>query len=404
MNSNLYPLWLTVAAALLWQPKIGLAGMDFNLSGFGTVGYAISDNASYEYTLGQRPNGADDTGSFEPDSRLGVQLDADVDDKTSVTVQLLSSQNYAGEFTPEVEWAFLKSPLNDSIVLRVGRIGVPFFMVSDYRYVGYANTTLRPVENSYYLASLGRFDGMDLTGYFDWGDTEITAQATFGYGDEAGSFDIDYSFRDGIGGFLSFERGSTRLRFGYIQTRISLRSETIGQIADGFNQAATVYPELANDATDFSTNRKKASFFGIGLELDLEPIALAAEFNQRNVADSFFPSYNAWYITAAYRWRDFTPYVTFSQLTQTSKTEVNLPDNPLLAPLDEILTSIYDAGNQSSAIVGMRWDFMENAAAKFQAENISREGQGASFIQKDGAESDIGTDVKVFSFSVDFTF
>lgn len=129
-------------SALVWAEPM------FNFSGFGTLGYGISDSSDSEYRTGRARDGADDSGTFGVDSRLGLQLDAGLSETVSATVQALARQNFDGEFTPEIEWAFVKAQLNDSVSLRVGRIGVPFFMVSDFREVGFANTLLRPPEDT----------------------------------------------------------------------------------------------------------------------------------------------------------------------------------------------------------------------------------------------------------------
>jgi len=403
MKARSLPILITGLVVALGQPPTALADVDFDLSGFGTLGYAISDNDETEYTVGQTPNGASASGTFELDSRLGVQLDVNFDDKSSATLQLLSGQGYNGDFDPQIEWAFVKSQLNDTFVLRVGRMGVPFFMISDFKEVGYANTALRPPEDTYIQAPLGSFDGMDLTGYFEWGETEITAQTIFGFRDSDGSDNSKYSLRDGYGGNVSFERGPARLQLSYIQTRLSVNSDELREVYNQINGAVAFAPELAVPAEDFNGELKKSQFYGAGIELDFDPWIFSAEYTQRRLSNTFISSYNAWYVTASYRWRNFTPYATLSQLTQTSKTEVAV-SNPALQPLLGPLNDNYAAGDQQSAIVGLRWDFMEGAALKVQAENIAREVQGASFTRGNETALGKGEDVKLFSIAVDFTF
>jgi len=393
-----------IMVAGLCHPISALAKLDFDFSGFGTLGYAISDNSETEYLVGRSLDGADDSGTFKLDTKLGVQFDTSLDDRTSATLQVTSSQNYDGEFTPEVEWAFLKSQMSDSISLRFGRMGVPFFMVSDFRKVGYANTVLRPPEDTYFLAPLDSFDGLDLTGDFEWGETEVSAQTIFAYRDIDGTGETKVSLRDGYGGNIAFERGIARLQLSYIQTRLGIDSPEFKPLADGLAQAAVVFPVLAEAAEDFNGKLKKSTFFGVGLELDLDPFWLAAEYTQRRFTKSFLSSQNAWYVTGAYRWKNFTPYITLSQVTQTSKTEVEVPDLPILEPLAGPLNDNYASSDQNSAIVGMRWDFMPGAALKIQAENISRKVQGASFTRGNELQRGKGDDVKLFSLTLDFTF
>ena len=45
--------------------------------------------------------------------------------------------------------------------MRVGRVGLPVFMISDYRNVGYANTMLRPPAEMYSQVPINSIDGVD---------------------------------------------------------------------------------------------------------------------------------------------------------------------------------------------------------------------------------------------------
>jgi len=404
MTLRLPDRFLVVLVATIIQTTSVQAESRFNFSGFGTLGYAATDKKDVSYFTQEAGEGIDADGGIKLDTRLGVQLDTVVDDTTSATVQVLSRQSYDGEFDPRIEWAFLRSQVSDSLVFRVGRLGVPFFMISDFREVGYANTTLRPPEDTYKLAPLGSYDGIDLTGYYELGETEVTAQAFVGYRDQEGRDGAAISLRDATGGNIAFERGPARLRLSYIQTRLGVSAPdgTGGPIEDILNQATVLAPELSIAAEEFNGHRKKTTFFGVGIELDFDPWNFTAEYTQRRLNKSFLASYDAWYVTAAYRWGNFTPYITLSQLTQTSRSELKFASMPLLDPLEEFIRFTYYLEDQSSVIAGLRWDFWDGAALKFQAENISRKEIGASFGQPNDLPR--GTDVKLYSLTVDFTF
>ena len=47
---------------------------DVSFSGFQTFGYAVLDDADFEYRIGKAIDGTDDSGSLEVDTRLRVQM------------------------------------------------------------------------------------------------------------------------------------------------------------------------------------------------------------------------------------------------------------------------------------------------------------------------------------------
>ncbi len=70
-------------------------------------------------------------------------------------------------------------PLAD-LTVRLGRIGMPTFLVSDFRNVGYANTWLRAPNEVYALAVFPRLEGGDLSYRVHLGGSTLTAQTIAG--------------------------------------------------------------------------------------------------------------------------------------------------------------------------------------------------------------------------------
>jgi len=384
---------LALSTQLLWLTTPSWADPVVSLSGFGTLGYAISDASDVEYRIGGGSDGVDDSGSFKLNPYL------------TGTFQALSRQNYAGKFTPEVEWLFLKGQVSDSAAVRIGRIGTPFFMVSDFREVGYANTTLRAPENTYVLAPLRTIDGIDVNCLFEFGNILVSGQAFFGEREQNFRDESVIILKDVMGANIAFERGVARLRFSYVDTSITVRSDSYDQFKVGLEQAAQLVPQLAVAAEDFNGKSKRTTFAGVGLELDMAPWFVVTEYTQRRAEKSFVSSVNGAYLTAGFRWNNLTPYVTVSDHKQVSKTGIDFPPVPQIAPLAAGLAAAYAPVDQSAVALGLRWDLFNSAALKFQFENISRDVIGASFLPKDSTNQNVNSDdVKLFSVAMDFTF
>lgn len=105
---------------------------DISLSGFGTLGYAQS-NQSYNFERFINNNG-----TVARDSVAGVQADIKFTDSVGATVQgkFAPSLNNDSSWEPTLSWAFLSlRPSNDWLV-RLGKLRVPFYLNSENLDVG----------------------------------------------------------------------------------------------------------------------------------------------------------------------------------------------------------------------------------------------------------------------------
>ena len=284
-------------AALLLGSGVASAGSlpPYAFSGFGTLGYAVLDDEAAEYRIGKARDGADDDGSFAPDTRLGLQLDVEATPRLSVTLQGVAREGGDGDPEAGLEWAFARWLVNDSVALRVGRLALPAYGVSDYRQVGYANVLLRPPEDVYVQVPLVRVDGIDLSANTEIGETLWSAQLFAGQTDETLYSGIELEARDAFGLNLVAERGPVRLRLSHLSTRLGVDSGNLERVREGIAQVTPFLPALADIADDFSGERVRATFDALGLSLDFDRVFLDAEYTRRRV-DSWIPDVNGWYV------------------------------------------------------------------------------------------------------------
>ena len=121
-------LSLTVLAAL----SASSLAMDFNVSGFGTVGFAQSDKP-YHY---QRF--IDEEGTFTRDSILGVQADVKFTSQLGATVQgkLAPSSESDRRWDATLSWAFVSWRPTDEWLVRAGKLRLPFMLNTENADVG----------------------------------------------------------------------------------------------------------------------------------------------------------------------------------------------------------------------------------------------------------------------------
>lgn len=164
-----------VAAALaLLAPAASAA--DFSLSGFATLGYAISDqpNPYLRYI--------DDQGTFKADSLAGAQLEARIDPAWTATVQGVVSAPRTRDYGYEakIRWAFVSyRPVNEWL-FRVGRLRVPVLVNTQNAEVGTTYVQARLPAEVYSLSPVYDVDGAALTRTWSAGDVEVSLDAYAG--------------------------------------------------------------------------------------------------------------------------------------------------------------------------------------------------------------------------------
>ena len=395
--------------ALILLPTIAAADFDpkVELSGFGTLGYSVSDSDTAEYRLGRALNGVDSSGSFLLDTRVGVQLDTRLHEKLSATAQVLFRDDEDGDFTPDLEWAFARWSVSDSWTLRLGRMSLPTFNLSDYREVGYATEFLRPPEDVYAQVPLRRFDGIDLIGHFELGDTMLSTEILFGRTKENLQNNTTVE-TDALGGVtISVSRGVAKLRLSHVETQqAELTNQDIIALADVLTPLIPLIPSLEEVASTIApeSNDLTFAFSGVSLELDFDRIFVDAEYTSLR-SDSYIGNINGWYVATGYRQGAFTPYIFTSRLRRAGNTiQYTIPELDAFEPLEVALDSLFFNPNQATTGVGLRWDFKPDLAFKFQLENISRDEIGLSFFRTGSSDQDTGDDVLLTSFTVDFIF
>lgn len=407
---------LAALAALFSTPGLAqdTGGPALSLSGFGTVGAVKTNNSDADYVIPGQPDGAGKSVDFGVDSKIGVQATATFNPMFSATAQVLSKHNSEGKWTPGLEWAFGKAKLGDKFSLRVGRMGAPFFMVSDFRDVGYTNTWIRPPLDVYGQITFSHFDGADLLYSSSIGDTNVTAQFF------AGSSKVKYAngarpeLKRIVGVNASAEIGPVTLRAGHAQGKFSVtRSQRLDQLFNGLRTVAALpvgLGSLGSLADDLEADSKDATFTGIGASLDWNNIVGSAEYTRRRT-DSFLADTTGWYLTGGYRFGTWTPYVTLSKLKQDSDSSKTLPAAPIpqlagtMAALSKGVNDTLSSVGQKTVAAGVRWDAMKNIAVKAQFDHIKPDARSSGqFVVREGKSGLNGKSVNVYSVAVDFVW
>lgn len=371
-----------------WAPSLlalavaspAMAG-DLHINGFLSVGVSMLDKNDAEIA------GGDNQGGFKNDNVLGLQMQKQVNDSTTVTGQLVSRGT--DDYQTEAAWAFLTYAANDDLDLRMGRLRVPFFQYSDFLEVGYAYNWVRPQEEVYRVP-FSSIDGVDLTQRFSTGDIDGSVQ--FYYGRYQGDFETstesyDADFRNFTGLVLSANSGNFGARVSYHQAELIMDTSDPTSILGQASLGAALYAAGLGDASaadDFNFSGQTSTFYGAALTYDDGTYSAVAEWTALDHESSLLLDDQGWLIGVAGRFGDFTPHLTYS-------SEADSFDSGNEGKIQELLPL---KDEQTSITLGLRYDYDTSTALKFEIQNNDEE-------TADGADGDSAT---LYSVAVDLVF
>lgn len=382
----------------------------FSLSGFGTLGVVHSSEQLADFGPGIFvPKGAGYTREWSPevDSRLGMQLTGNFTSQFSATLQLVAEQNYDGKYKPHVEWANIKYQLTSEFSVRLGRIALASFLLSDSRKVGYAMPWVRPPLEVYGLVPVGNSDGVDASYKLQLGTVTHNLQGSFG---QSRVKAVDGTTSIGSDQWVlsdTIEFGPATLRMAYQQ--VYLTSDGLSALFDVFRQFGAQGVAIADQ---YDPHGKRVSTINIGAMYDPGDWFAMAEWGTADFR-SVIGKRAAWYVTTGYRVRTLTPYVTYASTKAGSNTsdpglDVSILPPPLVGPafgLNAALNGILGAiPVQHSVSVGARWDFLKNVDLKLQFDRLNL-GKGSAGVLSNVQPGFVpGATVNLSTLTVDFVW
>lgn len=393
------------AAAETEDPKTpSLDRPVLTFSGFGTVGLAHSSEKKADYTSSLfKPRGAGYTRdwSFDVDSRVGAQLDVSPTPQLSAVLQILAEQRYDGSYKPSVEWANVKYRFTPDFDVRVGRIVLPGFMLSEYRKVGYAMPWVRPPGDVYQMFEITNSDGIDLSYRARIGEATNTLHGYFGRKDIRTVFEGNISeARKLFGVTNTMDFGTASVRLGYYRGQLSMPSA-----APLFDAFRLFGPRGSQIADRYELTDKPYRLVSVGANYDPGTWFLMGEI-ARQKTNSWLGDRTGWYVSSGVRFNQFTPYVIISQVRPTSPTSDPGVASPFASEINLYLNLLLRgfAADQKTVAIGGRWDIARNTALKLQYDRIDiRSGSlGTMANIQPGYVS--GGKVNIVSIALDFVF
>jgi hypothetical protein len=385
------------------------------ISGFGTAALTFADTDKAQFARPNQSTGVGKTARPGVDSNFGVQANIGINSWLSATAQGLVRKDGEDDFGAELAWAFVKAKVSDKLSVRVGRMGLPVFMISDYRNVGYANTMLRPPAEVYTQVPMNSIDGIDATWQQSFGDTTVSAQLAFGRSRNVlGAttvLHLDTSALTVLN--LVAEQGPLTLRLGRADGTLTLSdSAGLNTLLSSLRATGAGYrlATLAPLADALAVNKKKASFTSAGLGLDWNNMLVQTEYAKRTT-DSYVNDTNSWYLMAGYRIGKFLPYYNHAETKSVGHVANTVPAacpagypaacTPTVQALSAGVNTASAGTNQSTDTIGVRWDLYRSLALKVQIDRVRPTGNAGLLLH---AAPGFTGPVTVGAIALDFVF
>ena len=288
---------------------------------------------------------------FDKQSHLGLQVAANISNEIDMTL-VLHAEGSSDNYNVEAQWAYATYTLNEDISIRMGKYKATFYMVSDYKEVGYAYPWVRPPLEVYSTNPIEAFTGLDLVYQTDVRDMSLLLELFAGSGEHSAKYipsTTDAPTGSPYNGLGDSTKKGQSITFDTPNAKgfnLSLTGE-IGTFRVG-------YFETGVNAAAFGIKDAFGSFGGVGFNIDWNNLVVYSEYIVRETAANLagaFPDQNAYYATVGYRMGKYLPYVTYASMTKGKD------DSPY--------TQL-----QSSVAVGLRTEVSDAAALKFEVMTV----------------------------------
>lgn len=386
-------------------------GNRVKVSGFATLALSHNDNAQAGVTTAfSQLQPARQGWSGDLDSVLGLQLDATLLPDTTVTLQGVVRPD--NKMQPQLRMAYVRQQLNSDTAVRLGRIRSPLYFDSDVAEIGYAYLMERPAIPLYGIVnSVTALDGMDLQWRSALGGAALLVQGYYGSTHYRHQF---YNQGDVASADLSDIRGlavsaalpAVTLRasrtwvgsYTMNSPAITALNQGLGQLAQGVGAMAANPMLPAGYAAGLTQQANQISalqnpfnnrpiYTSLGFDANWQDWRFLGEWAQLDSRSAMVGRYKGYQFTVAYNLGNFSPYLSLSrQQRQDSGLNTSALNATGLSPaLDAGLAQMQGGLDQAaqfanlsmrSASIGVRWDFEERKALKFQFDRLSTPNAG----------------------------
>ena len=396
-----YKLATLAAIIAAHTASVCAANDTLTVSGFGTLGAVVtrSDDLQFRRVGVEAPSTK--SVDFAPDSVMGVQTNFRLGDSAEAVLQVISRESPKNNYLPRASLAFLSYSPSPESTLRMGRLRLPIFMLSDSIDINYAHPWVRPPVEVYGLSPFSDLDGIDFFFRRRIKDVDVELHPYLGRS-RIDIIQTGHSSLSHLRGLnIGLSSGALTLHAGYARARLDMRWGD--PFTSSLLDALHATPSGERIIAEMQGSDAATSFTSAGFQWDGERWLLIGEYAARRAA-AFANSANGWHLTVGRHIGPFTPYLKFARTLQTSPiiSDQFTAGQPALQRFNASRN-----GAQRSFGAGLRWDLRRDAAFKmeFARTRTENDSWGAFFPSRDGATTRVGDrTINTLSVSIDVVF
>lgn len=415
-----------VIALTLLAPG-GAQALDLAWSGFGTFGYAQSDQAvNYQRFV-------DEKGTFKRDSVLGGQVDARFSKEWGATAQvkLAPSDHYDTQWQASLAWAFISWRPSDDWLIRAGKLRLPFMLNTENADVGATYEFAHLPQEVYSIAPTTDVVGLSISktwfgDAFDWTAEAYTGKASTYwrfYGRERtmdnskspGSWFLPIDMKS-TGAVLTARNFQHTFRIGYHEGQASRPGTKIGPSFDYLPCTKASSVPYCYTFGPGGFDEVRVPIFTMAASVSLpEDFKLTGEYAKMKIA-SASRGLNRWggYMALSKRIGAWTPYVYYAKLkssgdalSQYEQIEHNAQQvsvySSSLRSYQHLVADLLSDYDQSTRAIGTSFWITPKSVVKAEVSRVYT-GVVSSFVDAPVGGESGNRQINVFSLSYSFTF
>jgi hypothetical protein len=337
LRHTLAVIALCGVAELAWGQSEALTFDDFRISGFGTVGLSHVDAPSgwsYRRDFSQPFDPGSTRGDL--DSRLGLQLNYTPSTQFELNVQAVATRRAAA--APDsavIQWAFAAYRPTPDLTLRVGRVNLDAYLLSDHRDVGFSYDFARPPVE-FYAQLPSSLDGADIARAWNLGGALWRAKLFAGRTSTTANQIEQLPLHPVYGIMGSREADGLLLRVSAVRARLAAGSMTLEPLLAALSSVAAlpVAPASAQAQalmSDLNLADSYATYFGLGAQYEHQDWIVSAEATR--VSGEYAFDFVAGYGSVGRRFGPVTVFGIASAIESAKRAVATPPFAAELAPV-----------------------------------------------------------------------
>lgn len=407
------------------------AEISYDLSGFATLGGAISDQAfTYQRFI-------QDSGTINRDSIIGIQLDTRFSDAWGLTLQAKAAPSTHSDnaWEPTLNWAFISWRPSNDWLLRAGRLRFPLLLYSANSDVGTTFDFARLPAEVYSVAPISDVNGLSFAKTWLSDTWEWTLEGYLGMAHS----DWRFYLRDGMGSLLPpgalyqgvdlklaglvfsgrHQRSYWRIGLHHAESEMDIGATPVSypyvSLAPGIGYYQTL-PELPGPGISY-VDTFISNVLTLGAEIELpQNLRLISELSRRRLENVISGAdITAGYVALLRQTDKWTPYIYWSGIRSSNKPfdiyqSINdnrvpafVPSASLINASQRLGADTLNAFDQQSLAIGTSYSLTPTSKLKAEWMHV-RTGQVSSFIDAPMGEDSGARQLNVFSLSYSFTF